>query len=111
MRETDADRFVTVCNVDDVPTGGGRLCVVDETMIGVFHVGDSFLALANECPHAGASLAHGDVVDETVSCRIHHWKFCLRTGRYLDEDRPQFNARTYPTRVVGSAVQVDLTTR
>ena len=51
--------FQTVCRVDDIPDGEARLFAVGETMVGVFRVGDQFYALQNECPHAGASLAHG----------------------------------------------------
>jgi nitrite reductase/ring-hydroxylating ferredoxin subunit len=80
--------------------------VVAETMIGVFNVAGSFFALANECPHAGASLAHGIVESDTVRCRIHHWQFCIRDGTYLDDDKACYNAKTFPVRVVGNEVQV-----
>jgi nitrite reductase/ring-hydroxylating ferredoxin subunit len=74
--------------------------------VGVFHVGGRFFALANECPHGGASLAHGIVEGDVVLCRIHHWRFSLRDGTYLDEAEPQCNARSFPVRVVGDEVQV-----
>jgi nitrite reductase (NADH) small subunit len=99
-------KFHTVCRVGEVFEGQARLFVVAETMIGVFNVRGRFFALANECPHAGASLAHGLVEDETVRCRIHHWRFSIRDGTYLDEDKPQCDARSFPVRVVGEEVQV-----
>ena len=98
--------FQTVCRIEDIPVGEARLFAVAETMIGVFNVEGSFFALANECPHAGASLAHGLVEGDTVACRIHYWRFSIREGTYLDEDRPECNARTFPVRVVGDEVQV-----
>lgn len=82
--------------------------VVNENLIGLFHIGDTFMALANECPHAGASLAHGLIQEDTVACRIHHWRFSIRTGQYLDENRPECNVRTYPVRVEGERVLVGL---
>jgi nitrite reductase/ring-hydroxylating ferredoxin subunit len=82
--------------------------VVDEIPVGVFHIDGKFFALHNECPHAGASLAHGLIDGEVVSCRIHHWRFCIRDGTYIDQDRPDHNAKTIPLRVVGNEVQVDL---
>lgn len=71
----EASNFQTVCRVGDVPEGEARMFVVADTMIGVFNVAGSFFALANECPRAGASLAHGIVEGDTVRCRIHHWRF------------------------------------
>lgn len=79
---------------------------VGEEMVAVFHLADGFFALANECPHAGASLAHGVVDGDAVCCRIHHWRFAIRDGSYLDEDKPQYHALTWSVRVVGDEVQV-----
>ena len=99
-------RYRTVCRVADVPAGEARMFIVNGMMIGVFHVGGEFYALDNECPHAGASLAHGEIDGDVVSCRIHHWRFCIRDGVYLDEEKPCFNARTFPVRVAGEEIQV-----
>lgn len=98
--------FQTVCPVNDLPAGESKMISVDGQMIGLFNVGGEFLAVSNECPHAGASLAHGTYDGDVVSCRIHHWRFCLRSGRYLDEDKPEFDARSFATRVVDGEVQV-----
>lgn len=82
--------------------------VVDDVMVGVYHVNGEFFALDNQCPHEGASLARGYIDGDVVSCRIHHWRFCIRDGTYLDEDKLQCNARTFPVRVVGDEVQVEI---
>lgn len=101
-------RFQTVCNFDDVPEGSARMFVVDGVPIGIFRIAGEFFALDNRCPHAGASLAHGIVDGDTVTCRIHHWRFCIRDGTYLDESRPELNAHRFPIRVVGQNVQVEI---
>ena len=59
-------QFQTVCQTDDIPAGQARLFVVDEVMVGLFHLDGQFFALDNLCPHAGASLAHGIIEGETV---------------------------------------------
>lgn len=100
--------FQAVCLTGDLPPGESRMISVNGQMVGLFNVGGEFLAISNECPHAGASLAHGTVDGDVVSCRIHHWQFCLRSGRYLDEDKPKFNTPTFETRVVDGEVQVSL---
>jgi nitrite reductase/ring-hydroxylating ferredoxin subunit len=101
-----APEFEFVCRVDDVPVGGGRTFLVAATRICLFHVASGFYALADACPHAGASLARGTVRGDTVCCRIHHWRFAIRDGTYLDEDAPRYNARSFPVRVIGDEVLV-----
>lgn len=98
--------FRKVCHLGDIPEGEARLLVIDGVMIAVFNLEGSFFALANECPHAGASLARGVVDGDTVSCRIHYWRFSIRDGTCLDEDRPACDAQTFPVRLVGNEVQV-----
>ena len=100
--------FQTVCQVADLSDGQAKMVAVGETVIGVYRVNGDFFALHDQCPHAGASLAHGYVEDCVVACRMHHWQFRICDGTYLDADRPEFNVRAYPVRVVGSDVQVEL---
>ncbi|MFT5301414.1 MAG: nitrite reductase (NADH) small subunit [Mariniblastus sp.] len=82
--------------------------VVNETRVGIFHVGDEFFALDDRCPHAGASLACGTMEGETVVCRIHHWHFSIRDGTYLDEARPELNAQRIPIRIVAEEIQISI---
>jgi len=100
--------FHTICQIGEVPEGEARMFVVDGVMVGVFHVNGQFHACHNECPHAGASLAHGVIDGDTVRCRIHHWCFSIVDGTYLDEGKPQFNARSITVRVVRDEVQVEV---
>ncbi len=98
--------FRSVCRTSDVPLGESRAFWIDETGIAVFHLSDGFFALRNECPHAGASLAHGTMEGDVIRCRVHHWGFCVRDGKYIDEDRPIWDAKALPLRVVDDEIQV-----
>ena len=106
MNNDDSAVFETICRIEEIPEGEARMFSVAETVIAVFHVGGRFFALANGCPHAGASLAHGIIEGDTVRCRIHHWRFSIPDGKYLDEDKANCNAMTFPVRIVGEEVQV-----
>lgn len=100
--------FKAICRADEIPEGEARMFSVDEQVIGIFNVGGKFHALDNRCPHAGASLAHGFIDGDVVTCRIHHWRFCIRDGKYVDEDKPHFDARTFPLRQIDGMIEVDL---
>ena len=100
--------FQAICRADEIPEGEARMYPVGDLMIGVFHIDGEFYALDNHCPHAAASLAHGFIDDDIVTCRIHHWRFCIRSGKYLDNDQPHFNVRTFRVREVDGMIEVEL---
>lgn len=84
------------------------MILVNEFAFGIFNVSGAFYAIDDACPHAGASLSLGILEGNVVRCRIHHWRFCVRNGTYLDEMKPRCNVRNYPIRVVGDQVQIEL---
>ena len=104
--QNNMSQFFDVCKVSDIPMGEARMFEVNEVMIGVFHQAGQFFAMDNACPHAGASLSHGIIEGDVVRCRIHHWRFCIRNGTYLDEKKPKFNIRTYQVRVLDERIQI-----
>jgi nitrite reductase (NADH) small subunit len=106
MDNTAPDRFRPVCKVTDVPQGAARMYFVDDRRIGIYHLEDGFYALDDQCPHAGASLALGFILDDVVACRIHHWHFCIRSGKYLDAEDTRCDLRRYAVRVVNGEVSV-----
>ena len=67
-----------------------------------------FFAIDDRCPHAGGSLARGALQGDTVRCSMHLWAFCVRDGRYLDQDRPEANVASHFVRIVDGWVQVAL---
>ena len=99
-------QYVTVCQLEEVPEGEARAFVVNDLPIAIFHVDGQFFALENKCPHAGASLAHGSIEGDAVRCRVHHLRFRICDGVYLDEAKPQWNARVLPLRLCGREIQV-----
>lgn len=86
-----------VATVDEVPPGTRKLVEVDGREIGIFNLDGEYFAIANRCPHEGASLCKGRVVglvesdepgiyrhsrkDELIRCPWHGWEFDIRTGR------------------------------
>lgn len=95
-----ADRYV-VARADEVAPGTSKFVSVAGREIALFNVKGEFFAIANRCPHEGASLCRGQVVGlavsdragdyrltregEMVRCPWHGWEFDIRTGRsYCD---------------------------
>ena len=69
---------------------GGRLCAVDDT-----------------CTHEEASLSTGVLKGALVKCPLHGSRFNVCTGEALEEPA-QDNLRTYPVRLEGGRILIDL---
>lgn len=78
----------------------GRLPDAPGGSIVVFRVGDRLHAVRDECPHAGASLADGDLEGTIITCPRHGSQFDITTGS-RERGPSDFAIRTY--RVVSEA--------
>ena len=82
----------------------GRAVVeVAGTEIAIFVVDGAAHAFANACPHEGNPLHEGEILDDTLTCAYHGWKFDLGTGACLFGDEP---ARVYRAEVQNGEVVV-----
>ena len=109
-------RWIRVTTIDTIPRREGRAVVLGGRELAIFNLGpstqlgagDRFLAVENRCPHQGGPLADGIVSGCAVVCPLHAWKVRLDTGGV---DRPSGTdacVRTFPTRVEGDTVLVQL---
>lgn len=100
--------YQNICPAADIPEGAAKMILLGERRLAVFHVQGSYHVLDDACPHAGASLARGEIEGPTVRCRIHYWQFRLCDGCALDPVGTQWNVRAYPARVIDGYVQARL---
>jgi nitrite reductase/ring-hydroxylating ferredoxin subunit len=82
-----------------VRCGGHRLAI--------YALPDGYHATSDVCPHMGAPLSRGCVVDAFVECPMHHALFDIRTG-VSDGAVTAQNVRTFPVKVEGADLYVDL---
>ena len=79
---------------------------IEGALIAVFNVGGELYAIDDVCTHDGGGLAGGATEGNVVICPRHGARFCLKTGAALTP--PAYEpVRTYPTRVVDGAVQIE----
>ncbi len=98
--------YQTVAKVGEIPEGEGRPFEVDGRMIAVILDGGAYYAIDDSCPHQGAPLCDGLVMDRSVTCTWHGWRFSLEDGRWLDSPKSKVRVGTYPVRVEGDEIQV-----
>lgn len=82
-----------------IEAGGRRLLLAN--------VEGRFFAADDACTHEDASLSAGVLTGNRVRCPLHGSRFDVCTGEVLEEPADQ-NLRTYPVRVDGERVLVDL---
>ena len=77
----------------------------DDGRVALFLVGDQVCAVDDLCPHEGYPLSKGTLSSDTLTCPWHNYKFDVRTGACLKGDE---SVRTFPARIAGGAVQVQV---
>lgn len=104
-----ATRFVAVSRLAELPPGASRAVAVGSIQIALFNLAGAIYAIDNVCPHAGGPLAAGPregECGEVVECPWHGWRFDIRTGE--SPDLPGERVCTFPVRVAGGAIEVDV---
>jgi NAD(P)H-dependent nitrite reductase small subunit len=100
--------FQTVCRASDVPEDQGVMVQVGGKLIAVFRHAGQFFAIDDVCPHMGGSLSGGQVEEGVVTCPWHAWRFRLADGAWADFPKGKLRIGSYPVRVVGDDVQVQV---
>ena len=95
-----------VAQVSAVPEQEGLLVTAGEKELALFQLDGAWFAIDNACPHRGGPLAEGHAEDGCVTCPWHGWEFDLAGG--AAKHRPEIVAATYPVRIDGDDVKIDL---
>jgi nitrite reductase (NADH) small subunit/3-phenylpropionate/trans-cinnamate dioxygenase ferredoxin subunit len=98
--------FVTVARVGDLSEGQSKTIRVGNKLVALFLEAGCYYAIDDTCPHMGASLAEGSVEGGIVTCSWHGWRFRLTDGTWADS--PRVKIGSYPVRVLGDEIQVQL---
>jgi 3-phenylpropionate/trans-cinnamate dioxygenase ferredoxin subunit len=98
--DRDERKFI-VARAADIPPGSRLIVELGRKSVGIFNVDGEFYAIVNRCPHRGAALCMGDVIQLVQSprpgdfrldssmnllvCPWHGWEYDLKTGEsWLD---------------------------
>ena len=97
---------VRVANLSEIPPGTVREIRVGSATYAICNIDGEIHAVSGDCPHRDGPLGHGALHGYQLVCPWHAWEFDVRTG---DCDMgPGCRIATYPARVVGSDIHVEL---
>ncbi len=98
--------WVEAVALDRLRAAGQLSVKLDGRQIAIFLHDGTPQACNNRCPHEGYPLSEGSLDKDCVlTCQWHNWKFDLRSGANLYGGDA---LRTYPARLLGDQVWVDL---
>ena len=100
--------FSRACALAEIPAGEALAATVDGVELAVVRNGDDVYAIYDECSHAAIPLSEGDVEGCFIECWLHGSRFDLRTGKPSGPPATD-PVPTYPVRVEGDDVLVDVT--
>jgi 3-phenylpropionate/trans-cinnamate dioxygenase ferredoxin subunit len=100
--------FSRACALDDLTPGTPVAARVDDVDVALVRDGDDVYAIHDECSHAAVPLSEGDVESCEIECWLHGSRFDLRTGKPSGPPATE-PVPTYPVRVEGGDVLVDVT--
>ncbi len=90
----------------EIPSFGKKAVTLNGKALLLVNVKGEFFACDNECPHQGSPMTAGIVMDGTISCPRHGYRFDLRTGSCADV--PAFTLKLYPTELRGEELFVEI---
>ena len=98
-----------VASIDDLPAGAMQRVTVQGRDVLLVNVGGEFSAVSADCPHAGAPLEEGDLLEASVVCPWHGSSFAIPGGDLLEG--PAIDPlRSYRVIIRGNDVLVDVGT-
>lgn len=86
LAEGDADGWLDVLPLDDLPQGASAQVYYAGRQIALFNAGGQIYAISNRCSHARGPLSEGALQagECSVVCPWHYAKFDLKTGQVVD---------------------------
>jgi nitrite reductase/ring-hydroxylating ferredoxin subunit len=99
-----SDDFRAVARVGEIPAATAKICEVAGRLVAVFFDGERYHAIDDLCPHMGASLGSGPLVDGVVTCPWHAWRFRLCDGAWCDN--PNLRVDVFEVRVDDEVISV-----
>ena len=91
----------------DLDPGQGKLVEIGGKKIALFNVGGMYYAIDDTCTHLGGPLSEGELEGNEVTCPWHGGIFNVTTGAVVGGPPPG-NVASYPVRVVGSDVEIEI---
>ena len=96
--------YIKVAKIHEIPGISGKRLNINGKKIALFKKKNSVYAIRNSCPHQGAELSEGHIIDSNVVCPLHGWQFNLKTGSFSGNEN--IRIPTYRVKVENDDVYI-----
>ncbi|WP_312963948.1 naphthalene 1,2-dioxygenase system ferredoxin NdoA [Stutzerimonas nitrititolerans] len=93
--------------LSDIPEGDVLGVTVEGKELALYEVEGEIYATDNLCTHGAARMSDGFLEGREIECPLHQGRFDVCTGRALCAPVTQ-NIKTYPVKIEGQRVMIDL---
>lgn len=100
-------QFFDAAKKSELSDGGKLLVEVDDRLVILFQVGDSYFCIDDVCTHDGGTLSDGDFEGFEIACPRHGAKFDVRCGSATCMPATQGTV-AHETKVDGDTIQVKI---
>ena len=73
-----------MCKIIELPPGKSVEKKILARRVAVFNDKGTLYGIEADCKHMKASLCTGKVENGTITCKWHHWKYDLKSGKCLN---------------------------
>jgi len=94
-----------IAKVEDIPVGRAKFVMLDDTPIVLFNFKGRIQAWDNRCPHRGASLADGKILDSSIQCKSHLWEFDVEAACAVAN--PKIKVKTFYVKVKNGDIFIE----
>ncbi len=102
-----SNNWIDVTSAEDIPDDDVVGIDVAGKSIALYQVDGEIYATDNICTHGNARLCDGFLEGHEIECPLHQGKFDIRNGKAMCAPLTE-DVRTYPVKIDGSRVFVDL---
>lgn len=102
-----SDNWVDVTAAEAVPEDDVIGIDIAGKSLALYQVDGAIYATDNLCTHGNARLCDGFLEGHEIECPLHQGKFDIRSGKAMCAPLTE-DVRTYPVKIEGSRVFVDL---
>jgi nitrite reductase (NADH) small subunit len=99
-------QWVKVASKGELAPGQCKTVRASGKSVALYNVDGIFYATDDVCLHNGGPLGEGTLEGTTVTCPWHHWQYDVTTGKLTVN--PRMGVDTYPTKVEGDDVMVEI---
>lgn len=96
--------YIPVIKSSQVKSGMGQVVNVKGKRLAVFREGDRLFCVDDFCPHAGASLGQGSILEGVIYCPWHQWGFKGHSGKCVTGSIWHVDA--FPIREVDGMIEI-----